>query len=238
MDYQTQQELVAIKSNIAQIQMLLARGPGTAASKMALENLAKQTEAKLLACEGHIRQLTAPSTLTKVNEAVKEQARDIQSQLARFQALQAQITQTMRAENVALERKLQQGLERPPEDTSPLLAPTSPLQTQETQEELQGLIDLNNYIMQERHAGVQQVSGTMSEVNEIFRDLGLLVSEQGDCLVEINESIESSANRSRHATEQLEQANERRKRRSWTVAKFLLAFMVGFLVIWSFLGIL
>jgi t-SNARE complex subunit (syntaxin) len=232
MEYDIQRELVSIKSNVVQIQMLLGRESLTAANKMSLENLAKATEDKLLQLERHLKEQANTHVQESRREALTVQTKDLQNQLNRFQALQTQIKATMQKENQRLERKLMI-IQDDSHEEAPLLQNDQGLRATENEEELEGLIGLNNYIIQERHAGMQQVSGTMYEVSEIFRDLGMMVSEQGEALSQVNQSIETSANRTRGAREELGQVNERRKRRSWTLDKFVMALILGLLMLWT-----
>lgn len=56
----------------------------------------------------------------------------------------------------------------------------------------QAELEFNEQIIAERERGIQEIEGTLVEVNEIFRDLATIVAEQGDMLNVVESNVEST----------------------------------------------
>ncbi|CAL5330363.1 unnamed protein product [Camellia sinensis] len=57
---------------------------------------------------------------------------------------------------------------------------------------LENDIVFNEYIIEEREQGIEEIQQQIGEVNEIFKDLAVLVHEQGVMIDDISSNIESS----------------------------------------------
>ena len=81
--------------------------------------------------------------------------------------------------------------------------PTAAGAAQAQQMEAGGLqaIETNDQIIREREAGLRQINQQVHEVSEIFQDLALLVSEQGEHIDNIQTNIESAANNTARGAE-------------------------------------
>ena len=55
--------------------------------------------------------------------------------------------------------------------------------------QLDGEIDYNNALIEEREAGIAEIQSQIGEVNEIFQDLAVLVNEQGTMIDDIEANI-------------------------------------------------
>ncbi|KAF3432652.1 hypothetical protein FNV43_RR23754 [Rhamnella rubrinervis] len=69
----------------------------------------------------------------------------------------------------------------------------------------------NEAIIEEREQGIQEVQQQISEVNEIFKDLAVLVHEQGAMIDDISSNIENSHAATAQATTQLRKASKSQK---------------------------
>lgn len=85
-------------------------------------------------------------------------------------------------------------------------------------------------ILQERDAKIAHVTTAISQVNSLFKDISLMVNEQGEALDRIEEFIGNSAVNSRKAEEELGKAEKRtvenRCRQCWLVILAVLMLLV------------
>lgn len=86
-------------------------------------------------------------------------------------------------------------------------------------------ITANEQLVRAREDGIRRIYGEICELNEMFEDIGELVSEQSGLLGttlrfilldNIEASVEATTMRTRAARDHLVEANERRAGRSWT----------------------
>ncbi|KAI4387669.1 hypothetical protein MLD38_000085 [Melastoma candidum] len=79
-------------------------------------------------------------------------------------------------------------------------------------------IAFNEAMIEEREQGIREVEEQIGQANEIFRDLAVLVHEQGVIIDDISSNIESSSATTKQATVQLVKASKSVKSRSsWVV---------------------
>lgn len=86
-------------------------------------------------------------------------------------------------------------------------------------------IIFNEAIIEEREQGIQEVQQQIGEVHEIFKDLALLVHDQGAMIDDIDSNIESSLAATSQGRTQLEKAAKTQKSNS--SMKCLLLVIVG-----------
>ena len=67
-------------------------------------------------------------------------------------------------------------------------------------------IDSDLALMQEREQQIRQLESDILDINEIFRDLGTLVHEQGEQIDSIENNVEQAYNQVEAGNEQLTQA--------------------------------
>lgn len=228
MDSQIQdvrKSLVDIKSKIAVLHVLSSQTSHEA--KTRLEDGLEAVQALLLSTEKSLKDLTAGRPDERYREELGYMADDLHRQLQNFQSLQRQIRERREKEVAIMEEEANAPKED--EEASPLLSHKT--EKQQERRELFGELALNRSIIAERDAGIQEIQRAIYDVNEIFKDLGMLVSEQAGMLTRVEENIEDAASRTRNAAAELHRANETRKRKSWTVFKFIAALLFGIVMI-------
>ncbi|KAJ4729592.1 Syntaxin-22 [Melia azedarach] len=96
-------------------------------------------------------------------------------------------------------------------------------------------IAFNEAIIEEREQGFRDIEEQIGQANEIFKDLAVLVHEQGVVIDDISSNIESSAAATTHAKVQLAKASKNVKSRSswcwWVLAIIILALVIFFLIL-------
>ncbi|XP_044501454.1 syntaxin-22-like [Mangifera indica] len=96
-------------------------------------------------------------------------------------------------------------------------------------------IAFNEAIIEEREQGLREIEEQIGEANEIFKDLAVLVHEQGVVIDDIHSNIESSAAATSNAKVQLAKASKSVKSRAswcwWVLAIVVVALIVFFLVL-------
>ncbi|XP_044479740.1 syntaxin-22-like isoform X2 [Mangifera indica] len=75
-------------------------------------------------------------------------------------------------------------------------------------------IAFNEAIIEEREQGIKEIQEQIGEVNEIFKDLAMLVHEQGVMIDDISSNIESSHSATVQGTSQLVKASKTQKSNS------------------------
>ncbi len=75
-------------------------------------------------------------------------------------------------------------------------------------------IQLNDQLLSERKQGINNLHKGVQEISELFQDMSMLVSAQGEQLDNIESNISSAANNTQRANSELLKANKyQRKRR-------------------------
>ena len=87
------------------------------------------------------------------------------------------------------------------------------LQEQQRQDliQVEGDMDFNNALIEEREQGIVEIQQQIGEVNEIFQDLAVLVNEQGQMIDDIEANIVSTAVRTKDAQRELTKADKSQK---------------------------
>ncbi|KAK7286495.1 hypothetical protein RJT34_21521 [Clitoria ternatea] len=197
--------------------------------------LVKDTSAKL-------KSLTESDRGANTNASKKVEdaklARDFQTTLQEFQKVQ----------QLASER----------ESTYTLAAPSSPLPTSSgSGEELVGIdvesqpfireqkrqeillldneISFNEAMIEEREQGIREVEEQIGQANEIFKDLAVLVHDQGVVIDDIHSNIDASAGATVQAKVQVAKASKSVKSRTswcwWLLVIFVVVLVILLLVL-------
>lgn len=73
-------------------------------------------------------------------------------------------------------------------------------------------IEINNELIQEREDAIETLCSDIGNLNDIFKDLSLLVSEQGESVNLIANNIESSMEKTVRARAEIDKASEYQKK--------------------------
>ncbi|KAK2373894.1 Syntaxin-22 [Trifolium repens] len=92
-------------------------------------------------------------------------------------------------------------------------------------------ISFNEAIIEEREQGIQEIQQQIGEVNEIFKDLAVLVHEQGAMIDDIGTNIENSHEATVQAKSQLVQASKTQRSNSSLACLLLVIFGIVLLII-------
>ncbi|KAJ3680711.1 hypothetical protein LUZ60_016989 [Juncus effusus] len=92
-------------------------------------------------------------------------------------------------------------------------------------------IAFNEAIIEEREQGIQEIQNQIGEVNEIFKDLAVLVHEQGTIIDDIDSNIDNSAAATKEAKTQLVKASKTQKSNSSLMCLLLVIFGVVLLIV-------
>ncbi|XP_058093484.1 syntaxin-22 [Magnolia sinica] len=92
-------------------------------------------------------------------------------------------------------------------------------------------ISFNEAIIEEREQGIQEIQQQIGEVNEIFKDLAVLVHEQGTMIDDIDSNIENSYAATVQAKSQLAKASKTQKSNSSLTCLLLVIFGVVLLIL-------
>ncbi|XP_017975144.1 PREDICTED: syntaxin-22-like [Theobroma cacao] len=96
-------------------------------------------------------------------------------------------------------------------------------------------IAFNEAMIEEREQGIKEVEEQIGQVNEIFKDLAVLVHEQGVIIDDISSNIGSSSAATTQATVQLVKASKSVKSQTswcwWVLVVFVLVLVIFLLVL-------
>ncbi|XP_010942994.1 syntaxin-22 [Elaeis guineensis] len=92
-------------------------------------------------------------------------------------------------------------------------------------------IVFNEAIIDEREQGIQEIQQQIGEVNEIFKDLAVLVHDQGAMIDDIDSNIENSLAATAQAKTQLVKASKTQKSNSSLTCLLLVIFGVVLLIV-------
>jgi len=84
---------------------------------------------------------------------------------------------------------------------------------------------------EEREKAINQVTESVGELAEIFKEIQVLVIDQGTILDRIDYNIEQAADRVGHAVVELNKANEYQKKSRTMLCIYVLLLLCGFMVI-------
>lgn len=92
-------------------------------------------------------------------------------------------------------------------------------------------ISFNEAIIEEREQGIQEIQQQIGEVNEIFKDLAVLVHEQGAMIDDIGSNIEHSHEATIQAKSQLAKASKTQRSNSSLTCLLLVIFGIVLLIV-------
>ncbi|XP_061987952.1 syntaxin-22-like [Rosa rugosa] len=92
-------------------------------------------------------------------------------------------------------------------------------------------IAFNEAIIEEREQGIQEIQQQIGEVNEIFKDLAILVHEQGTMIEDIDSNIESSHAATAQAKSHLAKASKTQRSNSSLTCLLLVIFGIVLLIV-------
>ena len=92
-------------------------------------------------------------------------------------------------------------------------------------------ISFNEAIIEEREQGIQEIQSQIGEVNEIFKDLAVLVHEQGAMIDDIGSNIEHSHAATVQAKSQLAKASKTQRSNSSLTCLLLVIFGIVLLIV-------
>lgn len=92
-------------------------------------------------------------------------------------------------------------------------------------------IAFNEAIIEERDQGIQEIQQQIGEVNEIFKDLAVLVHEQGAVIVEIDSNIENSQAATAEGRSELAKAAKSQRSNSSLMCLLLVIFGVILVIV-------
>ncbi|KAH9784101.1 Syntaxin-21 [Citrus sinensis] len=193
-------------------------------TRLHIGQLVKDTSSKLKQAS-EADHHTEVSPIRKIADA--KLAKDFQSVLKEFQ----------KAQRLAAERETTYAPFVPKESLSSSSSRTSQQQLllQESKRQEVVLLDneitFNEAIIEEREQGIKEIQEQISEVNEIFKDLAVLVHEQGVMIDDISSNIESSHASTAQATTQLAKASKIQKSSSSLSCLLLVIFGIILLIV-------
>ena len=77
------------------------------------------------------------------------------------------------------------------------------------------LINENERLIKDREQGIETLCGELYQLNEIFKDLSLLVASQDETINIVSENIEKSCQYTEQAQNNINTANRNQKRCCW-----------------------
>lgn len=198
--------------------------------------LVKETSAKLKALSDSDRETTGNAS-KKIEDA--KLARDFQITLQEFQKVQQhaserESTYSPYAPSSSLPTTSGSGeylAVNVDQDNQPFLF------EQKRQEVLllDNEISFNEAMIEEREQGIRDIAVQIGEANEIFKDLAVLVHEQGVVIDDIQSNVEASSTATTQARVQLAKASKSTKSKSswcwWVIVIFVIALVIFLLVL-------
>lgn len=92
-------------------------------------------------------------------------------------------------------------------------------------------IAFNEAIIEEREQGIQEIQQQIGEVNEIFKDLAILVHEQGTMIDDVGYHIETAQSATAQAKSQLVKASKTQRSNSSLTCLLLVIFGIVLLIV-------
>ncbi|XP_034217820.1 syntaxin-22-like isoform X2 [Prunus dulcis] len=177
-------------------------------TRLHIGQLVKDTSEKL-------KQVSERDHHTEVNASKKitdaKLAKDFQAVLREFQ----------KAQRLAAER----------ETAYAPFVPQAVLPSRQEVVLLDNEISFNEAIIEEREQGIQEIQQQIGEVNEIFKDLAILVHEQGTMIDDIGSNIEGAHAATGQAKSQLVKASKTQRSNSSLTCLLLVIFGIVLLIV-------
>ncbi|KAI8047738.1 t-SNARE [Gilbertella persicaria] len=157
-------------------------------------------------------------------------SKDFQKVLAEFQNIQRESVSKQR-EYVDKQKASTAALQSQIEDDEVQQEQQQLLQVEDAQrriqiEALDNEIDYNETLISERENEIQGIEQGITELNEIFRDLGMLVNEQESGIQSIYGNVLNISQNTKQAAEELTTANRHQKRARKNMCCFMLIITI------------
>jgi len=234
------QKIFKISSSVSSLRRIvdqLGTSRDTQKLRNQLHDLTEATREIIKGTSSEIKLLTAQIsglTTAELNQRKLEQqklTKDFQKVLEQFHAVQRLSAEKSR-EVVDYMAKVHGDEDENSED-QPLLQTTQKLQLQALDNE----IDFNQTMIEEREQEILEIEEGITELNEVFRDLGTFVNEQQSLLDNIETNVSSIAVNTQQASSELRVANEyQRKSRNTMCFIFIILFIIAIIFIMVFLS--
>lgn len=209
-------------------------------TRQQIGQLAKDVSAKLKAASER-DQLTEVSTSKRIGDA--KLAKDFQAVLKEFQKAQrteAEKETSFTPFSPQTVPSTQQGVndtkvvQDDHQEKQALLAQQRRQENFQLVLQLENEIVFNEAIIEERELGIKEIQQQIGEVNEIFKDLAVLVHEQGVMIDDIDSHVESAYAATTQGKVQLAKAAKGQKSQSslkcWLLGIFGLVILIGLIV--------
>ena len=180
-----------------------------------------------------LRQASQKYTQQKIN-------REFQSSGTDFQTLQRMALDKQRASASAARSALQSTGNQPPPysddpDSSSQQQQGDQQQQQQQQDQVrladQSEVDFQESLIVERESEIRAIETSVGELNELFRDVALMVHTQGEDLQTISGNVQDVARDTRHADVELRSASRYQKRARGRACCLLVILAVVLVVI-------
>ncbi|KAJ3327528.1 hypothetical protein HDU76_011635 [Blyttiomyces sp. JEL0837] len=228
-----------ISNNVVSIQKFvgqLGSPKDTADMRHKLHTLTEETRDMIKQTSTDLKLLSAPehnqSQFDERQRKIAQQKlqKDFEDVLRRFQTVSKSAAEKSR--DYVHKARAQQHLQEEEEsatESQPLMGNSQRLQQLQT---LDNEIEYNESLIQEREEDLRNIERSIVEVNEIFRDLGTLVHEQGYMLDNIESNVGSVAINMENATGELRTAARYQKMsQNKMCCLFIILGVIGVIVV-------
>ncbi|KAF9508329.1 hypothetical protein BS47DRAFT_1320767 [Hydnum rufescens UP504] len=221
-------QVFKINANVQGILKLvdqLGTGRDTGSVRKALHDLTEATREMVKRGSDDLKRLVSlGSSLPQHKTLVQKTSHDMQLSLVAFQ----------RAQKVSAERQrtVVEDTKRAVDEELEAGAPSQQQQQQQQQQHFQiqrlspADLAFQESLIQERETEIREIETGIHELNEIFRDLGTLVIEQGDMLENIESNVISIARDTQGANEELGHASEYQRKAGRRAACLMLIIVI------------
>lgn len=208
---QLSNQLFTLTSNISRLSnqiALLGTKRDTERVRERVHDLLEETRAGFKEVGEGIKKVQTWEDVTPAQKWTQQKlSSEFKSTLEEFQAVQRRALEKQRASTVAARTAL---------DEAGLTAPSAEAQQQQQQLEEPRLanqdeVDFQEALIIEREAEIRNIEQSVSELNELFRDVAHIVHEQGGQLDLIAENVENVTNETRGANVELRKASRHQK---------------------------
>lgn len=156
---------------------------------------------------------------------------DFHDSIERFSTLQKRAAEKVKQTTKLVEKKPQSGgwLDED-DDKSPFLEQEKKREEMQAQEQV---IEDDLMLIRDREERIRQLEGDILDVNEIFRDLGAMISEQGEQIDSIEANVERAYTNVEQGAQQLGKASEyqRKSRKKMCCLLIILLIIVAIITI-------
>ncbi|XP_041484381.1 syntaxin-12-like isoform X2 [Lytechinus variegatus] len=215
-----------INSNISSLEKAI-RQIGTQSDsnplRAKIQQMLTQTNASIAQTKQCMSQLGHTSrTLEKQKRIQFERiANDFHDTVQRYGSVQKRVANKMRSSPSVRPQSQSQGTMgfgeqgQDYDQKAPLLSAEEEERKRQMQIQMQqqdAAIDYDLTLIQEREEQIRQIEATMLDVNEIFKDLSMMVSEQGEMIDSIEANVDRAGDNVEEGTKQLATASKYQKK--------------------------